>query len=119
MIPGIKSVLAGVILGAGKAVLFKTADVLAAGSTQANAALLTGVVNNVIGADGTKGVILPAPRVPGQSVWVYSEVGNRPLPVYPHPGGRINHGEVNAPAMQAGRVLVQYIATDLTNWAAG
>jgi len=119
MIPGIKSVLAGVILGAGKAVLFKTDNVLAAGSTQANAALLTGIVNNVTGADGTKGVILPAPRVPGQSVWVYSVESGELLLVYPHPGGRINHGNLNAPVSQAERVLVQYIATDLTNWAAG
>jgi len=119
MIPGIKSVLAGVILGAGKAVLFKTADVLAAGSTQANAALLTGVVNNVIGADGTKGVILPAPKVPGQSVWVYSSAATNALRVYPHSGGTINHGTTNAAVTQTARTLVQYVATDLTNWAAG
>lgn len=119
MIPGIRSTLAGLILGVGgKAVHLDVATVAAAGSTQSGAAPLTAPVNIVTGASGTNGVRLPKPARPGQIVWVYSSAATNALKVYPHAGGDINDGTTNASIDVTARTLRAFIAVDSTTWAA-
>ena len=52
-------------------------------------------VNVVTGADGTKGVILPA-AIAGIQVDVYSSVATNGLKIYPASGDDINDGTANA-----------------------
>lgn len=119
MIPGIRSTLAGLILGAGgKAVhLADVATLAAAGSTQTNAAAITATVTKVTGADGTKGVRLPAPNQIGQVVVVYNAPGGGSLKVYPQSGATIGPNAANAAyGLAAGSTMVA-IAVGLNEWA--
>jgi hypothetical protein len=119
MIPGIRSTLAGLILGAGgKAVhLAEVATVAAAGTNQSNAAPLTATVNKVTGADGTKGVRLPAPKRAGQIIIVYN-AGTVNLHIYPHSGGSIAAGAANAPVTLPSILTSIFVAVSTTEWAA-
>lgn len=93
-------------------------DVVAAGSTQADAAALTAnATNNVSGADGTKGVILPA-AVAGTVVKVYSSVATVGLKVYPASGDDINDGATDAAITIEGKTVATFTALDDTTWAA-
>lgn len=59
------------------------------GTTQANGAKLLYAVNAVVGADGTKGVILPTPQVGDPGIWVVN-VTAAVLKIWPDVGGAIN-----------------------------
>jgi hypothetical protein len=94
----------------------------AAGSTQADATLLRSAVNNVTGADGTKGVRMPpvvAPadhfRPPGTLVIVHNESSSN-LKLYPHVGGSINGGAANAAITIPANTMRWLIALTSTNY---
>ena len=91
--------------------------VASAGSVQGDAAALAIGFNTVSGADGTKGVVLPA-AVPGRVVRVYNEHATNGLKIYPATGGAINGGTANAAITMEGRTLATLVAVSSTNWAA-
>lgn len=66
----------------------------AAGNNQATAALLGLGMNVVTGADGTKGVRLPAAAT-GLQVLIWNDHASNGLLVYPHTGERINENAAN------------------------
>jgi hypothetical protein len=89
----------------------------AAGNSQATATLMPSNHVSVSGADGTKGVRLPAPSR-GKVCLVYNEHATLGLKVYPHVGGDINDGTQNAAITIEGKTLALFWALDLTTWAA-
>jgi hypothetical protein len=91
--------------------------IAAAGSAQGDAEALTGSFNTVTGADGTKGVVLPAARA-GLKVDVYNSVATNGLKVYPATGDDINDGTTNAAITIEGKTLASFTAVDATTWAA-
>lgn len=97
-------------------ILPRAAAVAAAGSAQGDAAALTGVLNIVSGADGTKGVILPT-CAEGLQYFVYNSVATNGLKIYPATGGDINDGTANAAITIEGKTLAIFIGTDATTWA--
>ena len=115
MANGLKRVLGGVQFL--QPPVFAPATVAALGSNQSGAALLTGTVNHVTGADGTKGVRLPAVVRPGVLVVVYNAHTTSALKVYPPSSGTINGGSANAAIDLAARTPAVLIATSATNWA--
>jgi hypothetical protein len=66
------------------------AAVVAAGSAQGDATLIGASMNMVTGADGSKGVRLPAAQV-GDELWVFNNAGST-LKVYPPSGAAISVG---------------------------
>lgn len=113
---GIKRVLGGVQFM--QPPVFTAASLAALGSSQATAAPLSATVTNVTGADGTKGVRLPASPRPGAFFAVYNATATNGLPVYPGNGAAINGGTLNAAVSIEGKTLALFIATDAANWAA-
>jgi hypothetical protein len=98
-------------------VFSSTGPIVAAGSTQGNAAALTNANNIVSGADGTKGVILPTPVQVGQEVAVVNTNGASALKVYADAGGTggtINGGSGNASASLAASKGTTYVCTGLS-----
>lgn len=93
------------------------ATVAAAGSVQGDAAALALGVNTVTGADGTKGVILPAATA-GSVVEVYNAVATNGLKIYPATGDAINGGSANAAITIEGKTLAYLRNIDGDNWAA-
>jgi len=91
--------------------------VVAAGSAQADAGALTGVVNVVSAADGTKGVVLPTAAL-GALVLVYNAVASNGLPVYPAANDAINGGTADVAVTIEGKTLALFVATAADNWAA-
>ena len=69
--------------------MIEVATVAAAGSSEADAASLTGSMNVVTASDGAKGVILPRGKR-DTSVRVINSVAGSALLVYPDTGGQIN-----------------------------
>ena len=69
--------------------MIEVATVAAAGSSEADAASLTGSTNVVTSSDGAKGVILPRGKR-DTSVRVINSVAGSALLVYPDTGGQIN-----------------------------
>jgi hypothetical protein len=87
----------------------------AAGSSQTDATALTKMVNIVTGADGTKGVRLPA-AVAGEIVIVVNTVAaSHALKVYPPTGGKIDAGSANAALSLAAAKRV-ILLCDGTDW---
>jgi hypothetical protein len=112
-ISGATSVTAGDITTTGGLYL-KSATVAAAGSTQANAAAVSDGFTLVSGADGTKGILLPA-AVAGRTV-ILKNNANAVLKVWPASGDA-----VNAIAADSNYVLAAYtssllVAYDSTTW---
>jgi len=92
--------------------------VASAGSTQSDAAALTaGALNTVTGADGTKGVLLPAAAA-GLTVDVYNAVATNGLKIWPASGDTINGGSGDAAITIEGKTLARLLCVDGTNWAA-
>ena len=119
MIPGIRKTNQGLKIGTNSApVVLHAGSVAAAGSGQSTAAALTYTVNNVTDGNGTKAVILPAPKAAGQTVYVYHSEATVGLPVYPHSGGTINGGSANAAVTIEGKSLAIFTAATTTNWTA-
>jgi hypothetical protein len=112
-ISGATSVTASDITTTGGLYL-KSATVAAAGSTQANAAAVSDGFTLVSGADGTKGILLPA-AVAGRTV-ILKNNANAVLKVWPASGDA-----VNAIAADSNYVLAAYtssllVAYDSTTW---
>lgn len=94
------------------------ASAAAAGSAQGDAtALVAGAINSISGADGTKGVVLPA-AVAGLGCRVYNEHATNGLKVYPASGDDINDGTANAAVTIEGKTLAIFEAVDAATWAA-
>lgn len=92
--------------------------VAAAGSTQGDATALTSHNNQVTGADGTKGVILPSAVAGMPPVYVYNSVATNGLKIYPATGDDINDGTTNAAITIEGKTLAILVPQDDTTWAA-
>lgn len=70
---------------------FVVATVAAAGSTKADAGVVTTAhITTVTAADDTKGVILPTGVAAGDTLIVVNTVANKVLKVYPPAGKKIN-----------------------------
>ena len=91
--------------------------VVATGTTQANAAALTGGCTNLVtGADATKGVVLPA-AVAGLRVEVKNaDVANAVLKIWPAVGDGVNAVAVDAAFSIAAKTSVVLVALDGTTW---
>lgn len=89
----------------------------ATGTTNANGTVLTAANNFVTGADGTKGVVLPATPTVGQEVTVVNTNGASALKVYADAsgtGGTVNGGAANAAASLAANKGATYICISVT-----
>lgn len=90
-------------------------SVAAAGNDNTNAAALGAGINIVSGADGTKGVILPA-AVAGKVV-IVKGTANAILKVYPASGDGINELTVTTGALSmAAKTSAIFVAADATTW---
>lgn len=109
----ISPVTAGAIGGA-------YAAVVATGSAQGDAAVVTASMSMVTAADGTKGVILSAQG--GDSVWIFNNSGST-LKVYPETGAAISVagtgiGSANAAFSQLTYKATLYKKFTSTQWVA-
>lgn len=102
-----------VIHGAAEKIQVDT--VASAGSTTSDATALTGRVNTVTGADGTKGVKLVAGTA-GDVVEVYNAVATNGLKIYPPTGDTINGGSADAAITIEGKTLAKFTCIDGDNW---
>jgi len=87
------------------------------GSDETDAAQLEFGFTVVTGADGTKGVILPAAN-PGAWLAVYSATATNGLKIYPASGESINGGTADVAITIEGKTLALFAATATGNWAA-
>lgn len=94
-----------------------TASFAAAGNSQATGTALVGQLCPVTAADGTKGVVLPTPKL-GTAVYVLNTVANAVLKVYPASGGQINAAGANAAVSLGGGQGAWFIGTSSTQWYA-
>ena len=97
------------------------ADVTAAGSVQGDAAAINASMVVVAGADGTKGVILPACEV-GAEIWVFNNAAST-CKVYPDSGAKIavagtGLGTTNAAFSQLTYKTTIYKRVTSTQWLA-
>jgi hypothetical protein len=115
---GIRRTKAGVTLGnRSTPVSFRGGDITAAGDDLDTAALILYPVNNVGGADGDTGVVLPA-GVAGQIIEVYNAAAAT-LKLYPpDDSGTINGGSEGAAISMATKTAATLICMDGTNWGA-
>ena len=86
--------------------------VTAAGTNLSTATALSNGINVVGGADGTKGVKLPA-AVAGTTIRVYSSVATNGLVVYANTGDTINGG---ASVTMEGPAWLEAVATTADVW---
>lgn len=98
--------------------LLDVGSVAAAGSDQTDAAALTYTVNNVTGADGTVGVILPT-AVAGMVRIVYTPTSTNALLIYPGADDSINGGTATTGSVSiAAKSLAIFVALSASNWVA-
>ena len=112
-ISGATSVTAGDITTTGGLYL-KSATVAAAGSTQANAAAVSDGFTLVSGADGTKGILLPA-AVAGRTV-ILKNNANAVLKVWPASGDAVNAITADSNYVLAAYTSSLLVAYDSTTW---
>lgn len=99
-------------------VTLPVAAVAAAGSDNTNAAVITayGVVH-VTGADGTKGVKLPAAAAGKVVIVKNADAANAVLKVYPGASDKINSGTATTGALSmAAKTAAMFIAIDDVDW---
>lgn len=111
----------GLSAGAAKAIGGAYAAVTAAGSTQGTATSVKASMAVVAGADGTKGVVLPAGEV-GDEIWIFNNAGST-LKVYPNSGAAISVagtglGSANAAFSQLTYKATIYKKVTSTQWLA-
>jgi hypothetical protein len=89
----------------------------AAGANQAAATVLAAMVNAVTGADGAKGVALPA-AADGLDIWIVNTDPSNALLVYPVNGGndQINSIAANSPFTLGPGRAGRFHATSATQW---
>lgn len=91
-------------------------NVAAAGSQQSNAAALLDGFQTVTGADGTKGVILPASII-GRSVRIKNdETANAVLKIYPPASSAINGLGANNAYSAAANSAGEFLCVSSTAW---
>jgi hypothetical protein len=112
-ISGATSVTASDITTTGGLYL-KSATVAAAGSTQANAAAVSDGFTLVSGADGTKGILLPA-AVAGRTV-ILKNNANAVLKVWPASGDAVNAIAADSNYVLAAFTSSLLVAYDSTTW---
>jgi hypothetical protein len=93
-----------------------SATVAAAGSAQGDAAALATGFTLVTGADGTKGVILPAAAAGKQVEIKNDDAANAVLKVYPATGDAINAIAANGALSMAAKTSALFTAYDATTW---
>lgn len=103
--------------GDGEAVYLPAETLASAGADLAGAAAVSDVVCNVTGADGNKGVVLPA-ALAGRVFYVYNAVATNGLKVYPASGEAINGGTPSAAVTIEGKTLATFVCPADGNWAA-
>lgn len=91
--------------------------VASAGSTTSDAAALTGRINTVTGADGTKGVKIVNAGTAGDVIEVYNAVATNGLKIYPPTGDTLNGGSADAALTIEGKTLAKLTCIDGDNWA--
>lgn len=96
----------------------RSADVAAAGNSQGTAAAITGRFTVITGADGTKGVILPATPGTGRT-WEVINGANAILKVYPGSGDTINSETANTPARITPYASFRCISGSNASWVCG
>lgn len=99
-------------------VTLPVAAVAAAGSTDADAAAISayGVVH-ATGADGTKGVKLPAASAGKVVIVKNADAANAILKVYPATGDKINSGTATTGSLNmAAKTATMLVALDDTDW---
>jgi len=97
---------------------FPVAAVAAAGSSNTDAAAISayGVVH-ATGADGTKGVKLPAAAAGKIVIIKNSDAANAILKVYPDTGDKINSGTATTGSLDmAAKTSTVLVAIDATDW---
>jgi hypothetical protein len=93
------------------------ATVAATGTNAATAAPITTGTTNVTGADGTKGVILPAGATGAFSSWaLVLDNAAAVLKVYPPTGGTINGLSANAALSVAANCPALFFSISATAW---
>lgn len=113
--PTVSGTLTGDVAGN---VTLPVAAVAAAGSSDTDAAAITayGVVH-ATGADGTKGVKLPAAAAGKVVVIKNSDAANAVLKVYPATGDKINSGTATTGSLNmAAKTSTVLVAIDATDW---
>lgn len=113
--PTVSGTLTGNVAGN---VTLPVAAVAAAGSSDTDAAAITayGVVH-ATGADGTKGVKLPAAAAGKVVVIKNSDAANAVLKVYPATGDKINSGTATTGSLNmAAKTSAVLVAIDATDW---
>ena len=93
-------------------------SVAAAGSAQGDAAAVTDRVTTVTGADGTKGVILPAGDGDMAVFVLYSSAATNACKVYPPTGAAINAGSANAAFSMTAQKPTVFVRVSSTVWLA-
>lgn len=112
----------GLSAGMAKAICGDYAALTAAGNSQATATAVNVGFSVVSGADGTKGVTLPAVASPGESVTLFNNAGST-CPVYPPVGAAISVagtglGSANAAFSQLTYKCTTYYCVSATQWLA-
>lgn len=113
--PTISGALTGDVVGN---ITLPVAAVAAAGSDNTNAAVIAayGVVH-ATGADGTKGVKLPAAAAGKVVIVKNSDAANAILKVYPATGDKINSGTATTGSLNmAAKTSAVLVAIDATDW---
>jgi hypothetical protein len=90
-----------------------------AGSTVADGTAIpaNATFQEVTGADGTKGVVLPSGCDAGHTVIVYSSAATNALKIYSASGGKINNGSADAAFSATARKPVLLKLLDATSGA--
>ena len=110
----------GIVQGASGCdlMLLDIGTIAAAGSDQTDAAALIHTINNVSGANGTVGVILPT-AVAGLVRYVYTPTATHALLIYPGADDSINGGTHTTGAVSiAAKSLAAFVAISTSNWVA-
>lgn len=110
---------AWVVIGSssGLQTVTRNANVAAAGSTVADAAQLSAGFTVVTGADGNKGVVLPATPAAGTVVIVKNvDAANAILKVYPDAAATVNAIATHGALSMAAKTSAVFIADSTTQW---
>lgn len=100
----------------GASLSFDVAKPAAAGSTRADATVMTASFNWVTAADATKGVVLPAPTA-GRLIAVKNDdTANAVLKVYAPGSAKINGVAGSTAFSMAAKTACFFVAYDTTDW---
>lgn len=94
------------------------AAVTPAGSSQSDGTAITAKINVITGADGTKGVVLPAGDGDTAVYLLYSATATNACKVYPPTGGSINAGAANAAFSMTAQKPTLFVRVSSTQWLA-